>query len=89
MKTLTKLTLAAAIASGSLVGVAATSASAEVVCNSENECWHVRGHEHYQYKPEWNVVVHPDNWRWGNEEHYRWHEHRGRGYWHNGVWIRF
>jgi hypothetical protein len=86
MKLAVKCALAAAIAIGS-AGVAATSASADVACNAANECWHVKGH--YDYKPEFNVVVHPDNWRWGAADHYRWHEHRGRGYWRDGVWIKF
>ena len=86
MKTLTKIALAGAAVAGSMA-LTATAASAEVVCNAENECWHV--HKHYDYKPEWNVAVHPDNWRWGADEKYRWHEHNGRGYWRNGVWIKF
>jgi hypothetical protein len=86
MKSITKVALAAAIAVGGF-GAAATSASAAVVCNAENECWHVKGH--YDYKPEWNVQVHPDNWRWAESDHYKWREHNGRGYWRNGVWIKF
>lgn len=85
---MTKTILAAAVAAGSLVALGATSASAAIVCNAQNECWHVRGHE-YHYRPEWNVAVHPNNWRWGHDEQYRWREHRGRGYWRDGVWIRF
>ncbi|HZZ70330.1 MAG TPA: hypothetical protein VFE18_19340 [Phenylobacterium sp.] len=86
MKFRVKCALVAAAAAGAF-GLAATSASAAVVCNAENECWHVKGH--YDYKPEWNLSVHPDNWRWGAADHYKWHEHRGRGYWSNGVWIKF
>jgi hypothetical protein len=85
MKLPTKLALAAMAASG--LAFVASSASAEVVCNAANECWHVKGH--YEYKPEFNVVVHPDNWKWADTDHYRWHEHRGRGYWRDGVWIKF
>ena len=86
MKFPVKCALVAALAlSGA--GVAATSASAAVVCNAENECWHVR--HHYDYKPEFNVTVHPDNWKWADTDHYRWREHHGRGYWRNGVWIKF
>jgi hypothetical protein len=88
LKTLAKLTLAAAVAAGG-AAMYASAANAEIVCNAENECWHVRGHHHYHYRPEWGVVVHPDDWRWGDADHYRWREHEGRGYWHNGVWIRF
>lgn len=86
MKTSIKAALVAAAALGG-VSFAATSASAAVVCNAANECWHVRGH--YRYRPEWNVVVHPNNWRWADTDHYRWREHRGRGYWRDGVWVRF
>jgi hypothetical protein len=43
----------------------------------------------YVYKPEFGLVVHPNGWRWGVHEKYRWREHEGRGYWRNGVWIRF
>lgn len=86
MKLVIKSAVIAAIAAGAL-GFAATGASAEVVCNAENQCWHTHGH--YDYKPEFGVTVHPNNWRWGTTDHYRWHEHRGRGYWHNGAWVRF
>jgi hypothetical protein len=85
MRLPTKLALAAVAASG--LAFAASAASAEVVCNAANECWHVK--THYDYKPEWNIVVHPDNWRWEKTEHYRWREHHGRGYWHDGVWVKF
>jgi hypothetical protein len=65
----------------------ATAASAEIACNREGECWHVR--DRHDYHPEWGVVVHPDEWRWAANEKYRWREHEGRGYWRNGVWVRF
>jgi len=86
MTTLTKLT-AAALVTGSALTFMTTAASAEIVCNAEGECWHV--HHHYEYKPEFGLTVHEDNWHWGADEHYRWREHHGRGYWHNGVWIEF
>jgi hypothetical protein len=81
-------TAAAALAIG-VVSLAAstTGASAAIVCNREGECWHVKNR--YAYKPEFGIVVHPNNWRWGVHERYRWREHPGRGYWRNGVWIRF
>jgi hypothetical protein len=86
MKLAMKCALAASLAlSGG--AFAASSASAAIVCNA-SECWHVRG-KNYDYKPEWNLTVHPDNWKWGHEDHYRWHEHRGRGYWRDGAWIKF
>jgi hypothetical protein len=64
-----------------------SSASAAVVCNAENECWHVKAK--YDYKPEFGLTVHEDGWKWGDGEKYTWREHTGRGYWRNGVWIKF
>ena len=64
-----------------------TGASARVVCNEEGDCWHVK--TDYQYRPEFHVTVHPDDWRWKEGENYRWHEHEGRGYWHGGTWSDF
>ena len=78
------------IAVGALMGaatLATTAASAEIVCNADGDCWHV--HRHYVYQPDWNITVHPDDWTWPPDAHYRWHEHHGRGYWRGGVWIRF
>ena len=86
MKLLGTLATAALLSMGALT-ITATSASAAVVCNREGYCWHVKNR--YAYKPEFGVVVHEDNWRWGPTEHYTWREHRGRGYWKNGIWIRF
>lgn len=77
---------AAMLLGAATLAVAATSASAEIVCNREGECWHVN--RHYDYRPEFGLVVHPDGWAWGPGDHYRWREHRGHGYWHNGIWIR-
>ena len=86
MKTITKL------ASAALLGVAAaaitaTSASAWIACNREGECWHVK--DRYAYRAEYGIVIHKDDWRWRDREHYVWREHEGRGYWHNGLWISF
>ena len=86
MKTVPKLAVAAALGL-TFVTAGATAASAEIVCNNEGACWHA--HRHYDYRPEYGVVVHPDDWRWGPNDHYAWREHRGRGYWRNGVWVRF
>ncbi len=87
MNMFTKLAAATVLAAGAMA-VTATSALADIVCNQEGECWHVR-HHHYEYKPEFGLVVHPDSWRWGHDEHFVWREHTGRGYWHSGVWIGF
>ena len=80
------IAIAAAAAAIGLTAMA-SSASAAIACNREGECWHVRSH--YAYRPEFGVVVHENNWRWGANDHYVWREHPGRGYWRNGVWIRF
>jgi hypothetical protein len=86
MKNVVKLA-AAALLSAVGLAVTASSASAYIVCNREGECWHV--HSRYAYHPEFGLAVHPDGWAWGANEHYVWREHRGRGYWHNGIWVRF
>ncbi|MGO9866173.1 MAG: hypothetical protein ACLPJY_00600 [Rhodomicrobium sp.] len=69
------------------MALTATAASAEIVCNREGDCWHVK--THHPYQNEWGIVVHPDNWKWEGHEKYRWREHEGRGYWRNGVWVQF
>ena len=86
MKKLHILAVLAAASIGTLVA-SAPSASAAIACNAEGACWHVR--HAYHYAPTYGVVVHPNNWRWGPTEHYTWREHPGRGYWRNGVWIKF
>ncbi len=86
MKVPTKLAATVILALGAAV-VSTTAASAAVVCNADGACWHVR--HPYNYAPGYGVVVHPNNWRWGPGDHYTWREHAGRGYWRNGVWIRF
>jgi uncharacterized protein YraI len=83
---------ASKIAAVALLGLGAltltgTAASAAVVCNGEGYCWHV--HHAYHYPAGVGVVVHPNRWRWGHEDHYAWHEHRGRGYWRGGAWVAF
>jgi hypothetical protein len=89
-KNMKKLMLQGAIAA--IIGTAAltamaTTASAEIVCNRSGDCWHTR--DHYSYKPSFGVVVHDNNWRWRDRDHYRWREHDGRGYWRNGIWLSF
>jgi hypothetical protein len=85
MKNLSKVAILAL--GTAMAALTATAASAAVVCNAEGECWHV--HHNYNYHPEFGLVVHPDGWAWGANDHYTWHEHTGRGYWHNGAWITF
>jgi hypothetical protein len=86
MKSIAKLAAVAALSVAAL-GVSTIAASAKIVCNAEGECWHVRGG--YAYRPEFGLTVHENNWKWGAGDKYRWREHEGRGYWRNGVWIRF
>jgi hypothetical protein len=86
MKRASKIAAAAVVGLSALT-MTASAASAAVVCNPEGFCWHVRGH--YAYRPEYGVTVHPNNWRWGRADHYRWREHSGRGYWRQGAWVRF
>jgi hypothetical protein len=86
MKTIANLTFAGLIGAASLA-ILATSASAAIVCNAEGDCWHA--HQAYEYRPEFHLSVHPDNWRWREGEHYAWREHEGRGYWHGGEWRAF
>ncbi len=58
MKGLTTAILGAACA----LALTATAASAEIVCNREGDCWHVK--THHPYHNEWGIVVHPDSWKW-------------------------
>jgi hypothetical protein len=80
-----KRIITAAIGTISLLAITAGSASADIACNREGECWHVK--ETHYFHPEHGITIHPDNWRWAEHEKYRWHEHEGHGYWRNGVWI--
>jgi hypothetical protein len=59
MKYLATTTLVSAAA----LALAASSASAEIACNDEGECWHIKGKA--DYKPEHGVHVYPDDWKWG------------------------
>ena len=85
MRSLTKAFLVCA----SALALTATTAAADVVCNDEGECWHVK--TRHEYSPEFKLHVHPDDWKWEEKEHYKWREHEGdkRGYWKSGVWIEF
>ena len=83
MRSLTTAVLGAACA----LALTATTASADIVCNREGDCWHVK--VKHPYRGEWGLVIHPDNWKWTAREKYRWREHEGRGYWSKGIWIEF
>ena len=91
MKKLVLPAAAAAIIGGAVLTISAIPAWAEIVCNRDDpaDCWHVR--DHYDYQPSFGLTIHPDDWRWEDRDrdHYRWHEHEGRGYWRNGLWVTF
>jgi hypothetical protein len=80
-----KVLLSVGAAAG-IVAFAATNASAAIVCAGP-VCWHT--HETYDYPADARVTVHPDDWRWGREEHYTWREHEGRGYWRGERWMEW
>ena len=66
--------------------LSASAASAAVVCNNDGDCWRVRGRP--TYGPDLHLSIHPDGWRWGKADHYRWRQPgRGHGYWNGGRWI--
>lgn len=85
MKSLTMIVCLCA----SALALSASGASAAIVCNREGDCWHTKAR--HQYRPEFQLRVHGDNWKWHEYEgnRYRWREHDGRGYWRKGVWIGF
>ena len=60
-------------------------ALADVACNDEGDCWHVK--ERVTYPEGVRVHVHPDTWKWKETDTYRWREHEGHGYWRGGVWV--
>ena len=86
MKTLSVLTFAALLGASSLA-LMATSAAARVVCNADGDCWHT--HSDYDYPPSIGLTIHPDDWKWKEDERHAWREHEGRGYWHGGEWKEF
>jgi hypothetical protein len=77
------------LVSAGALAISVTSASAEIACNSEGECWHIKGKADF-YKPEHGIHIYPDNWKWGEKEHFKWREPagEGHGYWKGGVWIK-
>jgi len=70
---------------GALLTISGLDASAAIVCNGSNVCWHT--HDSYEYPPSARVTIHEDNWRWGPREHFRFREHEGRGYWQGRRWT--
>jgi hypothetical protein len=47
----------AALGAISILAITAGSASADIACNREGDCWHVRESRHF--RPEHGVVIHP------------------------------
>jgi hypothetical protein len=86
MKPLSTITFAA-LMSVSAVTLIPTNASAAIVCNGDGDCWHTQ--TEYQYKPEFGVTVHQNDWKWKEGEKHQWREHEGQGYWHGGSWKTF
>jgi hypothetical protein len=87
MKLNLKAAAAGAVMSLGALALSTVAASAYIACNSDGDCWHV--HDQYSYPGGSNIVVHDDNWTWTDRDHFRWHEHEGRGYWRNGLWVTF
>ena len=75
------------VVGASALVLTATAASADVVCNAEGDCWHVK--KSAGYKPEFKLHVHPDSWKWAeaDSKNHRWREHEGHGYWRSGIWV--
>ncbi len=66
MKTLSKIAFASLLGASSLALVA-TAASARIVCNEDGDCWHSKAD--YEYKPDFRLSIHPDDWKWKETEH--------------------
>jgi hypothetical protein len=86
MKTFSKVTIAALMGASALA-MAATTASARIVCNADGDCWHAQ--TEYNYEPAFGLSVHPDNWKWKEGENHAWREHEGKGYWKGKDWKEF
>jgi hypothetical protein len=73
--------------SAAAVMLAATTASAAIVCNEDGDCWRVQGEP--RYEPSLRLRIMPDDWRWEeSDRRYRWREPgKGRGYWRGEKWI--
>lgn len=85
---LAKAALVGAVAAGALA-VTSTTASAEIVCNRWNECWHVRDH-YPDYPASLRIIFHDDAWRATHHRHWRWRADRDdHGYYNRGRWHRF
>lgn len=87
MKSTAKLAAAAIIGASALTFIA-SDAQAAIACNAFGECWRVRAG--WRFPATAGIVVHPDSWRWRGGRRMVWRTGRpGRGFWRNGVWVRF
>ena len=85
--------LAAILAAGTMAATV-TIASADVVCNSDGECWQTK--ERYAitvYPPELGIQFYGDDWRKSHESDakYKWMKDRDddHGYYSHGEWHAF
>jgi hypothetical protein len=78
--------LAIGVAAAGVLAGSAVTASADIACVGP-VCWHTT--ERYEYPPDAKVIVHPNDWKAGPNEHYTWREHEGRGYWRGDRWTEW
>ena len=75
------------IGSISLLALSTLASKAAVVCNEEGDCWRTK--QTHEYRPEFKVTVHEDNWK-RDEKKYRMRDDNDkRGYYKGGVWVDF
>ena len=86
MKIIGKVTFTVLLSASALT-MAATNASARIVCNEDGDCWHAK--TDYEYQPAFGLSVHPNDWKWKEGEKHAWREHEGKGYWRGGSWKEF
>ena len=83
--------VAGSIVVGALV-VMPMSASADVVCNRDGDCWHT-SQRHTDYPPTLGLQFYGDDWRDAHrsDSHYHWRDDQkdDRGYYDNGKWRTF
>lgn len=84
-----KALVASALAGAAMaIGVAA---SADVVCNSDGDCWHV-AKRYTTYPSSLGVTFYPDTWREEHmhDTHYHWYDRDDdHGYYIRGQWHAF
>jgi hypothetical protein len=76
MKIIGKVTFTVLLSASALT-MAATNASARIVCNEDGDCWHAK--TDYEYQPAFGLSVHPNDWKWKEGEKHAWREHEGKG----------